>query len=210
MLRQVRHTIAAEKRDFPEWHHGRKTYAAWILRCDAPAIQEKFEAARIHLAEYLLEPYRRQPHITLFVCGFLVDEPQYNDDFTPAHLNTQIQTLERTHVHPCEIEIGGLNSFASAPFLEVHDLAGCIQRLRKILATGAPEFRTAPYIPHLTIGLYAESFSGQEVLERMAVFSSEPVRLQVERITLATYRAEEFAGRLRFERDIEINIPHRE
>ena len=209
MLSQVRHTIAAENRDFPEWHHGRKTYAVWVLHCDAPTIQEKFDAARKHLAKYLLEPYRRQPHITLFVCGFLVDELQYNDDFTPAHLKAQIQTLERTHVQPCEIEIGGLNSFASAPYLEVHDLDGCIHRLRKILATGAPEFRTAPYIPHLTIGLYAESFSGQEVLERMAVFSSEPVRWQVERVSLATYRAEEFAGRLRFERDIKINTHHR-
>jgi 2'-5' RNA ligase len=147
----------------------------------------------------LLEPYQRQPHITLFVCGFLVDAPQYKDDFTQAQLGTQIQALETTRMRPFEIEIGGLNSFASAPFLEVHDPQGGIARLREILVSGAREFRTTPYRPHLTVGLYAGAFASEEVVARLAKFPVEPIRWKVEEITLATYQADEFAGSLSYQ-----------
>ena len=202
MLLQYPTTIPAETRDFPEWHHGRETYAVWILSVEDNAILDKFKAARKHLDGYLLEPYPRQPHITLFVCGFLVDRPQYNDDFTHEQLGAQIQKLENTYVAPFEIEIGGLNSFASAPFLEVHDPQGGISRLREVLSRGAQEFRTAPYRPHLTVGLYADAFPSTQVTKRLAGFSSEPIRWKVEGITLATYKANEFAGRLIYEHHI--------
>jgi len=201
MLHQHRETIPTEKRDFPEWHHGRETYAVWVLRTEDNAIQKKFKAARKLLSDYLLEPYRRQPHITLFVCGFLVEEPQHNDDFTPAQLETQIQALEKADIQPFEIEIGGLSSFASAPFLEVHDPDGGITRLREILSRGAREFRTAPYTPHLTVGLYADAFPSQDVLWKLAGFSTNPIMWKVEQIALATYRANEFAGKLNYKQD---------
>ena len=198
MLYQHRETIPAEKRDFPEWHHGRETYAVWVVRMEDEAIQEKFEASRKHLNGYLLEPYNRQPHITLFVCGFLVDTPQYNDDFTQSQLQAQIRTLEKENLSHFEIEIGGLNSFASAPFLDVHDTEGGIAHLREILSRGAREFRTAPYTPHLTVGLYADAFPSENVLGKLASFSTKPIRCKVEQITLATYKAHEFTGKLNY------------
>ncbi|MBT3713477.1 MAG: 2'-5' RNA ligase family protein [Anaerolineae bacterium] len=200
MLHQVPTTIPSEIRDYPEWRRGRESYAVWVLRCDqSRALQNKFNAARAHLNGYLLEPYPRQPHITLFVCGFLVDEVRYNDDFTQTQVDAQVRALETANIHSFEIEIGGMNSFASAPFLEIHDPEGGIPHLREVLSRGAPEFRTAPHRPHLTIGLYADAFPSKEVLERMAAFSSEPLRWPVEQVTLSTYRAEEIAGELRFE-----------
>ncbi len=202
MLNQVPVTIPAEIRDFPEWHHGRETYSVWILPLENEAIQGKFEAARQHLNGYLLEPYQRQPHITLFVCGFLVDAPQYEDDFTQAQLGSQIQVLGNTRMRPFEIEIGGLNSFASAPFLEVHDPQGGITRLREILANGAREFRSAPYRPHLTVGLYAGAFASEEVARRLAEFPVEPIRWKVECIAFASYRAQEIAGRLAYRHEV--------
>jgi 2'-5' RNA ligase len=198
MLHQFPITIPAENRDFPEWRCGRETYMVWVLRAEDMAIQDKFKAARKHLNGYLLEPYRRQPHITLFVCGFLVDRPQYNDDFTQAQLDAQIQALEKEKVQPFEIEIGGLNSFASAPYLEVHDPDGGITRLREILSHGAREFRTAPYTPHLTVGLYADAFPSEEVMAQVATFSRDPVRWQVKFVTLATYNARKIAGMLTY------------
>ena len=204
MLNQVPVTIPAEARDFPEWHHGRETYAVWILGLEDYDVREKVKAARERLNGYLLEPYPRQPHITLFVCGFLVDRPQYNDDFTHEQLGAQIQTLEKAQIAPFEIEIGGLNSFASAPFLEVHDLEGGIPRLRKVLSRCAREFRTAPYIPHLTVGLYAGAFPSEQVARRLADFSGKPIRWEVNQITLATYQANEFAGKLSYEQHISL------
>ena len=197
MLHQSLTTIPAEVRDFAEWHHGRRHYAVWVLRCeDNPAIQAKFNAARAHLNGYLLEPYDRQPHITLFVCGFLAASAHYNDDFTLNQVAAQIQALESADNQAFEIEINGLNSFASAPFLEVHDPDGGIARLRNLLSGGAPEFRTAPYRPHLTVGLYASVFPSQDVLARMSAFITEPIRWRVEQVSLATYQASEVVGKL--------------
>jgi len=204
MLNQVPFTIPAEARDFPEWHHGRETYAVWILTPEDNVISEKFKHARRHLDGYLLEPYRRQPHITLFVCGFLVDTPQYNDDFTHAQFQSQLRVLEKADFQPFEVEISGLNSFASAPFLEVNDPEGGIPRLRKALSNGAREFRTAPYTPHLTVGLYAGAFPSKEVMRRLAAFSGKAIRWKIDRITLATYQANEFAGLLSYKHHIHL------
>ena len=189
-------TIPAEMRDFPEWRRGRETYSVWILHMEDKALRDKFEAARKHLKGYILEPYQRQPHITLFVCGFLVEVPQYDDDFTQAQLQSQIGSLENTRIQPFEIEIGGLNSFASAPYLEVHDPQGGIARLREVLADGVREFRTAPYTPHLTVGQYADKFESKGVTRRLAEFPADPIKWKVAQITFATYRADEIAGRL--------------
>jgi 2'-5' RNA ligase len=202
MLNQHPRTIPAEIRDFPEWHHGRETYAVWILKLEDDFVREKFKSARTHLDGYLIKPYQRQPHITLFVCGFLVQEANYNDDFTHDQLQAQLRTLEKADIGPFEIEIGGLNSFASAPYLEVHDPHGSIPDLREILSRSAREFRTAPYTPHLTVGLYSGAFQSGDVISRMASFSSKPIRWKVEEIVLATYQAQEFAGRLNYLRKI--------
>ena len=197
MLAQRPRTIPSEIRDFPEWHHGRERYAVWVLDCEKSLpVQEKFKAAQAHLDDYLLKPYHRQPHITLFVCGFLVESPQYNDDFTQRQVDAQIQAIERSNLGSFEIEIGALNSFASAPFLEVRDPEEGIIKLRNTLAGGAREFRTTSYHPHLTVGLYADSFPSKEVLARMERFISEPVRWKVEKITLSTYQAKEVTGEL--------------
>ena len=198
MLNQVQTTVPAENRDYPEWHNGRETYAVWVLLLEEEGIQNKFKAAREHLSGYLLEPYRRQPHITLFVCGFLVEKPRYNDDFTLKQLRSQIQALDEPSIQPFEIEIGGLDSFASAPFLSVSDPNDGIARLREALSLGAREFRTAPYTPHLTVGLYSGAFPSEEVTRRLAEFPEKQIRLNVEQIAFASYRAQEIAGPLTY------------
>ena len=202
MLHQWPTTVPAEIRDYPEWRRGRDTYAVWVLPFDKKLIQTKFKAAREHLSGYLLEPYRRQPHITLFVCGFLVEKALYNDDFTPAQVQSQLQGLEKASIPPFEIEIGGLNSFASAPFLEVSNPDGRIGHLREILSRGAREFRTAPYTPHLTVGLYGGAFPSKELAERMMQFPANPIKLNVKQIALATYQAREIAGPLTHRQEI--------
>jgi 2'-5' RNA ligase len=198
MLNQSQTTIPAENRDYPEWRRGRETYTTWVLALEDEAIQNRFKAARQHLSGYLLEPYRRQPHITLFVCGFLVEKPRYNDDFTLTELRSQIQALDEASLEPFEIEIGGLCSFASAPFLGVSDPGGHIEHLREILSSGAREFRTAPYTPHLTVGLYSAAFPSKEVTRQLAEFPEKQIRLNVEQIAFASYRAQEIAGPLTY------------
>jgi len=205
MLNQVQTTIPAEIRDYPEWHHGRETYAVWVLPLEDEVIQTRFKAAREHLSGYLLEPYRRQPHITLFVCGFLVKQPQYKDDFTPTQLQRQIQALQEARISPFHIEISGMNSFASAPFLEVSDPEGGIDHLRQTLSRGAREFRTAPYTPHLTVGLYSGTFPSERVAGRLADFPRNSIGLSVRQVVFTTYRAQEIAGQLTYKHEIALD-----
>lgn len=202
MLTSVPNTIPCEDRDFHEWRRGRETYAVWVLALDNAVIQQRFNAAREYLDGFLLQPYRRQPHITLFVCGFLVETPQHDDDFTQSQFQSQMRTLETANMRAFEIEIGGLNSFASAPFLEVRDPQGGVARLRELLSTGAREFRTAPYLPHLTVGLYAGAFPGEKVAERMSRFPSDSIKMKVGQIAFATYQAREIAGALTLQQEV--------
>jgi 2'-5' RNA ligase len=202
MLNQVPKTIPAEMRDFTEWRRGRETYGVWVVRLEDEAILEKSQAAREYLSGYLLEPYCRQPHITLFVCGFLVGDPQHRDDFSHEQLQAQVEALKNADLDSFEIEIGGLSSFASAPFLEVKDPEGGITRLREILSHGAREFRTAPYRPHLTVGLYAGTFPSQQVSKRLAGFPCTPIRSRVRQIDFSTYHAREIAGPLTYVQEI--------
>jgi 2'-5' RNA ligase len=202
MLTSILKTIPTEDRDFHEWRRGRDTYAVWALRLDDEMIRHKFAAARDHLTGYLLESYYRQPHITLFVCGFLVQEAQYNDDFTRMQFQSQTQVVKNAGIQPFEIEIGGLNSFASAPFLEVNDPQRGIARLREVLAQGAREFRTAPYTPHLTVGLYAGAFLTEKLGARLRDFPVDPLKTQVSKISFATYRAQEIAGALTYQDEV--------
>ncbi len=138
------------------------------------------------------------------MCGFLAEETRYNDDCLQTQLNTQAQVLEKSNLESFKIEIGGLNSFASAPFLEVHDRDNGITRLRELLVQGGRKFRTAPYRPHLTIGLYAKAFPSADVLAQMAIFPNDPVRWRVDKITLATYQAKEIVGKLDYIYDLSL------
>ncbi|OGW36194.1 MAG: hypothetical protein A2010_13800 [Nitrospirae bacterium GWD2_57_9] len=199
MLHEHKETIPSIIRDYPDWHRGRKEYHVWLIELGSEEILQKVEAAREHLSGYLLEPYRRLPHITLFVCGFPAYNALYDDDYTREQLLAQTQLLGNSKIKPFQIEICGLNSFASAPFLEVHDREGGIESIRSLLSSTAVDIgRQKTFTPHITVGLYSGAFCSKEVGRRIAAFSEEPVGTRVERITLGSYQAEEIAGALNF------------
>jgi 2'-5' RNA ligase len=159
-------------------------------------VSQKVAAAREHLSPFLLKPYQRQPHITIFVCGFLADTPQYDDDYSAGQLERHAHLLKVSAVKPFTVEIGGLNSFASAPFLEVADPEGGLDRVRSLLLSTGKEIGRSSYTPHITVGLYSGAFPGSMINERIASFPKDPCKLMVDRITLATYQAREMAGAL--------------
>jgi len=196
MIHQNPKTVPSVALDYPECHRGRKDYALWLIELGNDEVNKKVHAAREHLAEFLLKPYQRQPHITLFICGFLADTPRFKDDYGWEQLRVHTQLLKDSKVKPFSIEIGKLNSFATSPFLEVDDSEGGIHRVRSLLSTAAKEIGRSAFMPHLTVGLYSGAFSSTVVGRRISTFSSEPVRFKVERITFASYQAREIAGPL--------------
>lgn len=202
MLRQGQETVPVIVGDYSEWHRGRKDYSLWLIGSDNEEICGHLEAAREHLSEFLIKPYQRQPHITMYVCGFLVNTPQYDDDYGSGQFRVHARALKDANIGPFFIEIGGLNSFSSAPFLEVNDLEGGIDKVRAILSTTVKEIETSHYTPHITVGLYSGVFSSSDVARKISSFPIKPIRIKVERITFATYNAEKIADALTYRHDV--------
>lgn len=195
------HSLPCAWRDYPEWHRGRRRYAVWSLAVDCPRIHARLARARTHLGAWLHDGYRRQAHITLFVCGFPSESVRFDDDFPQQRLDAQWTALHALAGGPFELQIGGLESFASAPFLSVGDPEGRLAALRQALAAHGAEVRQAPYHPHLTVGLYAQVVARADLQRRLAEFDEdEPLPLRVDELHYSSYAAAELCGPLRTER----------
>ena len=193
----LRRTLHTEKRDYAEWHRGRNEYAVWMICIQSQSVQSRFDAARLHLAEFLLEPYRRQAHVTLFVCGFPAEIKRLRDDYTVEESERCIRALKKAKPAPFEIKIGGINSFAAVPFLEVFDISGGIGRIRNVLSGTRYEIGNGEYMPHLTLGLYSGRFDTKMVAKKMSSFCHDSlITYFVDQISLTTYSARRIAGPL--------------
>jgi 2'-5' RNA ligase len=192
------HTIKNINRDFHEWHMGRPRYAIWAIDVDTPKVCRQVLTAEQHLAGLLLENYARKPHITLCVCGFLTDKVKHADDFGASLLESQLANLNQLNLAPFEIEIDTLASFSSAPFLHVNDASNSIAALNECLNLGIPHNQQDKYIPHITVGLYADAWPSNEVSMKLNSFAvSDAVRCNVNRISLMSYNPAEIGGALR-------------
>lgn len=202
-------SIACERRDYPEWHRGRPRYGVWTLPVECPRVLARLERAQAHLGDWLHTGYRRQAHVTLFVCGFPATQAQCDDDFPEERLAAQLDALRGLRAGPFELQIGGLDSFASAPFLRVGDPDGRLTALRAALAEQSAEIRQTPYHPHLTVGLYAQSVPRAQLQQRLlALTESAPLALQVTELHYSTYAAAELFGPLRTDRQITLRRRH--
>ena len=191
------HTVCNIRRDFPEWHLGRSPYVFWGLDVDVPAVSAKVARAATHLDGYLLDGYRRQPHVTLDLCGFPSTQSTRADEFSPAFLERQCSALRAANLSVFEIEVAGLSSFSSAPFLGVVDRGGHIAAVRRCLDVDGRPRLFGHYVPHVTVGLYGGAWPADEVAGRLAGFSvGEVAPCRVERISLLAYQPADIGGPL--------------
>src|SRR5574343_1192249 len=195
-------TLPAEARDYPEWRRGRVAYAVWAVMLDIaahPAVLARYQALHTRLAQqgWLLPGYVRQPHITVQVCGFASEASRYDDDFTPAHYQQQLSALQQAQPREFTLEIGGFGSFASAPYVQVHDSEGGLATLRRALSLGGDEWRETPYHPHLTLGLYGQTIATTEVAAHMTPDRTlPPLSLPVRQLELLHYDSRVMGGAL--------------
>jgi 2'-5' RNA ligase len=189
-------TMVAELRDYPEWHRGRQRYGVWTIPVDDPALLAYIDAARQRLADLLHPALQRQPHLTLFVCGF--DHPTRieDDDFLPAQLHAQIESLQGLGSAECELALGPPDSFASAAFIAVNDPGGQLTQWRNTLELAANEVRQAAYVPHITLGLYKRKATAEEVRRRLRELDPPPTSLRINQLHYATYEASQQFGPL--------------
>ena len=202
MLHENHETIPSPVHDHPGWHRGRQDYSVWLVELDGMEVFQKIDAARELLSDFLIKPYQRQPHITIFVCGFLADTPYHDDDYSAEQFERHLHLLREAAGKPFTLEIGGLNSFSSAPFLEVADLEGGLDRVRALLLTTGKEIAMNDYTPHITVGLYSGAFPGSVVTGRISSFPKAPCKVTVDKITFASYRAREMSGALTYRHEV--------
>jgi 2'-5' RNA ligase len=150
-----------------------------------------------HLGGYLLDGYARQPHVTLDLCGFPGAASGSADEFAPGMLERQCSALRTAGVSAFEIEVGGLSSFSSAPFLGVVDRGGEIAVVRECLAVDGQPRLFGDYVPHVTVGLYGGAWPAGEIGASLGSFAGEDrTRCRIERISLMAYQPAEIGGPL--------------
>jgi 2'-5' RNA ligase len=197
---QATPTLLPSLRDeYPEWHRGRPRYALWSIPVDCPAVLQRLHEARRLLGDWLHPVQGRQAHISLFVCGFPCTQPVHDDDIGTAVLQAQHSALAGLNVAPFELQLGGLDSFASAAFLGVKD-DGQLDQLRQVLSPLSSEIRQVAYVPHLTVGIYRQAVSADHWRERAGPLRDcSPLTLAVRELQLVSYAARELQGPLRIE-----------
>ena len=189
-------TVPLEDRDYPEWRRGRERYGIWMVDADTAPLRQRVGRVRAEL-EGLFAPHLRSAHITLFVCGFIAEPAVLDDDFDGAMLARQRAALAAARLPAFTLEIGGIDSFDSAAFLKVRDPARGLAEIRGVLAGGQTEVCPGRYTPHLTVGLYRDSFAKRDVRRRLAALPPlPPLHLAVREIVFAGYTARELDGPL--------------
>lgn len=189
-------TLVAELRDYPEWHRGRERYGVWIAPVEQPALLAYIDEARRRLGDLLHPSPQRQPHLTVFVCGFHQPCAVHDDDFPPDRLQRQITLLESAIGAPCTLPLAAPDSFASAAFIPVGDPEGRLAQWRVLLGHASREVRQAAYVPHLTLGLYRRRLGADALRQRLAAIEAPSVALSIRQLHYVTYDARSQFGPL--------------
>ena len=161
------------------------------------AVLARWRQARRQLGDWLHVGQRRQPHITLFVCGFPASQPRHDDDFAITALRAQLAALHSLQMPAFSLQIGGLHSFSCAPCLQVSDPQQQLELLRQSLAAHSREIRFAAYQPHLTLGLYRRARPFSQLPANLQQLP--PLTLPVRELHYCSYAARDQLGALRVE-----------
>lgn len=197
-------TLPAQLRDYPEWHRGRCRYGLWMILVEQPPLLEHIRQLQRQLADLLHPCGARQPHLTLFVCGFEQPRPRHDDDFTPHLLQAQLEALGSDAGAPCELPLRTADAFASAAILPVDDPENRLADWRATLARTSREIRQQHYLPHLTLGLFKQRIAADALRERLLELAPPPEPLQVSALHYASYEARDLFGALRSQRHINL------
>ncbi len=152
----------------PDWQGGHKLSASLIVPGGASQFHERLEPLREALRPFpfvSLHPDHFM-HITLVLLGFLVEEPEDENEVTRERLR-DIEERGRVALSdfsPFTIRLANLNAFPGAAFIEAHD-GGMLDRLRDALSVSCGLKKPAGP-PHLTLA-YFQATDGTEAPEEL-------------------------------------------
>jgi 2'-5' RNA ligase len=140
----------------PTWREGHALSASFMIPVEASRFRERLEPLRDALRPFpfvSLHPDHFM-HITLLLLGFLVDEPEEEDELSHQRIR-EIEEGARRAMSGFPIftvRLANLNAFPGAAFVEVHD-DGMLNRLRDALCWSCGlEKPSGP--PHLTLAYF--------------------------------------------------------
>jgi hypothetical protein len=86
------------------------------------------------------------------------------------------------------------------PYFTVHEASGQLAALHACLAAGCAQAVSVNYVPHMTVGLYADAWPLSAVQARLRnCVLPEPVRLLVHGVSLMSYQSADIGGVLTFQ-----------
>lgn len=152
----------------PNWQDGHTLSASLLVPVDASRLRGRLEPLRNALRPFpfvSLHPDRFM-HITLFLLGFLVEEPKKRGEVSRKRLGRiEADAREALATFPTfTVELANLNAFPGAAFVEAHD-GGMLDRLREALSLGCGLDRPKGP-PHLTLA-YFQTPDGTPVPETL-------------------------------------------
>lgn len=148
----------------PSWKRGHALSASFIAPVEVSRLKDRIEPLREALRPFpfvSLHPDHFM-HITLCFMGFLVPEPNEENELSREQLS-RVEARARKALADFPAigaRLANLNAFPGAAFVEVHD-GGALERLRENLCRGCG-FGAPTGPPHLTLA-YFESDEGSPV-----------------------------------------------
>lgn len=184
-------TLDCSQRNYPQWHKGRPYYYFIGLLLDDEPQQQLMACCRQNLADLLLQPYTRQPHLTIYPCGFLTPQAHHNDDITTDDIARLYRRIQALALPSLQLQSHAVNSFAEAPFIEISSGGNALGRLCTQLRQFRSDFRQTPFTPHLTIGMYRKAWPVADVIPRLQQLPVQPLAWQTQNLQLLRYRADD-------------------
>jgi RNA 2',3'-cyclic 3'-phosphodiesterase len=140
----------------PGWRRGHALSASFVIPVEAARFRERLEPLREALRPFPFVSLHPDHflHITLFLLGFLVEEPDEEDEVSCERLEEIEDSARRalSDISAAKIQLANLNAFPGAAFIEVHD-GGILDGLRDTLC-GSCGLKKPPGPPHLTIAYF--------------------------------------------------------
>ena len=174
----------------PDWQDGHTLSASLIVPVDIAPLRPRIGPLRETLEgmPFVSVHPDHFMHITLLMLGFLVPEPEKENEISPGRLS-EVETACKkvlANFPAFRVELANLNAFPGAAFIEVYD-KGKLDELRDALC-GSCGFKVADGLPHLTLA-YFHAPNGSpvpgELISGLAGFRKWPVgEIPVEHIDL--------------------------
>ncbi|MDQ8935559.1 2'-5' RNA ligase family protein [Acinetobacter rudis] len=198
-------TLATTQSDYPEWHLNRKKYALWYLQLEQQDCIDYCQQLSQHFSDFIIQPMQRQYHITIFVCGFLGQQQVYNDDFSHEQFIQQRKKIAQLNLSPIVLNTANVRSFRSSLFVEIEDSKQILQQLRQQMGLYAQEIRAQYYVPHLSLGIYNNSYSYAQIQAAIDALEQRSFVLTFKQLHFGYYQAQCLQGPLYAEHTLQLD-----